>query len=103
MVREIKGLRWDCSTGPDNIPAKFVKLVAERLVFPLTHIINLCLDRNEYPLLWKTARISPIPKVDEPRKNDNYRPISILPVLFKVYEKLALRQITDFLTENAIL
>ena len=55
VLREIKGLRWDCSTGPDNIPANFVKLVAERLVFPLTHI-NSCLDRNEYPLLWKTAR-----------------------------------------------
>lgn len=103
VLREIKGLRWDYSTGPDNIPAKFVKLVAERLVFPLTHIINSCLDRNEYPLLWKIARISPIPKMDEPRTNDDYRLISILPVLFKVYEKLALRQITDFLTENAIL
>lgn len=60
-------------------------------------------DRNEYPLLWKTARISPIPKVDEPRTNDDYRPISILPVLSKVHEKLTIRQITDFLMENAIL
>lgn len=83
VLREIKGLRWDCSTGPDNIPAMFVKLVAERLVFPLTHIINSCLDRNEYPLLWKIARISPIPKVDELRTNDDYRPISILPVLLR--------------------
>ena len=103
VLRAIEGLRSDCSTGPDNIPAKFVKLVAENLASPLTHIINSCLNRNEYPLLWKTARISPIPKVGEPRTNDDYRPISILPVLSKVYEKLALRQITDFLTENAIL
>ena len=53
--------------------------------------------------MWKTARISPIPKVDEPRTNDDYRPIYILPVLSKVYEKLAFRQVTDFLTENVIL
>ena len=103
VLIEKKGLRSDCSTGRHNIPAKFVKLVAEYLASPLMHIINLCLNRNEYPLLWKTARISPIPKVGEPRTNDDYRPISILPVLSKVYEKLALRQITDFLTENAIL
>lgn len=38
-----------------------------------------------------------------PFKNDNYRPISILPILSKVYEKLAICQITDFLMENAIL
>ena len=70
MLGEIKELRSDCSTGPDSIPAKFDKLVAEHLVSPLTHIINSCLDRNEYPLLWKTVRISPIPKVDEPHTND---------------------------------
>ena len=51
------------------------------LISPLTHIFNSCLDRNEYPLLWKTARISPIPKIDEPRTDDYYRPTSILPVL----------------------
>ena len=84
MLGEIKELRSDCSTGPDSIPAKFDKLVAEHLVSPLTHIINSCLDRNEYPLLWKTVRISPIPKVDEPHTNDDYQPISILPVLCKV-------------------
>ena len=63
VLREIKGLRSDCSNGRYNIPAKFVKLVAEYLASPLTHIINSCLNRNEYPLLWKTACISPIPKV----------------------------------------
>ena len=103
VLREMEGLQSDCSTGPDNIPAKFVKLVAEYLASPLTHIINSCLNRNEYLLLWKTARINTIPKVGEPRTNDDYRAISILPVLSKVYEKLALHQITDFLTENAIL
>ena len=103
VLRVIKGLPSNCSTGPSNIPAKFVKLVAEHLASPLSHIINSCLDRNEYPLLWKRARISLISKVDEPRTNNDYRPISILPVLSKVFEKLALRQITGFLTENAIL
>ena len=77
--------------------------MAERLVSPLTHIINSCLDRKEYHLLWKTVRISPIPKVDEPRTNNDYRPTSILPVLSKVYDKLALPQIADFLTDNSIL
>ena len=36
VLLEIKGLRSDCSTGPDNIPTKFIKLVAEHLASPLT-------------------------------------------------------------------
>ena len=59
VLREIKGLQSDCLTGPDNIPAKFVRLVAEHLVSPFMHIINLCFDS-----LWKTAHISSIPKVE---------------------------------------
>ena len=70
--------------------------MAKHLASPLTHIINSCLDRNEYSLLWKTVHISLIPKVDEPQTNDDYRPISILSVLSKAFEKLALRQITVF-------
>ena len=91
VLREIEGLQADCLTGLDNKPAKFVKLEAEYLASPLMHIINSCLNRNEYPLLWKTARISAIPiKVGEPRTNDDYQPLSNLPVLSKVYEKWAL-------------
>ena len=49
------------------------------------------------------ARISPIPKVDNPRENSNFRPISILPVMSKIYEKLVLRQMVTYLSNNAIL
>ena len=49
------------------------------------------------------ARISPIPKVDNPRENNDFRPISILPVMSKIYEKLVLRQMATYLSNNAIL
>ena len=102
VLREIKGLRSDCSTGPDNIPTKFIKLVAEHLASPLTYIISTCVKRKKFPSLWKIARISPIPKVNEAKTNDDYRPVSILPVLSKVYEKLALRQMAQYLTDNSV-
>ncbi len=66
VLNEIKYLRSDCSTGPDNIPCQFIKLVADHLASPVTHIINNCIAKQTFPLLWKTARISPIPKVDDP-------------------------------------
>ena len=40
VLSEIKGLRSDCSTGPDQIPVKYIKLAADWIASPLTHIIN---------------------------------------------------------------
>ena len=40
VIRESKALRSDCSTGPDNIPTKFIKLVPDHLASPLTHILR---------------------------------------------------------------
>ena len=88
-------LRENLSTGPDNIPTKFIKLIAKHLASPLTYIINTCVK-------WKEARISYIPKLNEPKTNDDYRPVSILAVLSKVYEKLALRQMAQYLTDNSV-
>ena len=59
VIRESKALRSDCSTGPDNIPTKFVKLVSDHLASPLTHILNTCISKLDFPTLWKVARISP--------------------------------------------
>ena len=89
VIRESKALRSDCSTGPDNIPTKFVKLVSDHLASPLTHILNTCISKLDFPTLWKVARISPIPKVGEPQANDDFRPIFIWRVLSKVYERLS--------------
>ena len=89
VIRESKVLRSDCSTGPDNIPTKFIKLVSDHLASPLTHILNTCISKLDFPTLWKVARISPIPKVGEPQANDYFRPVFISPVLSKVYERLS--------------
>ena len=40
--------------------------------------------------------------MNEPKTNDDYRPVSILPVLSKVYEKLVLRQMAQYLTDNSV-
>lgn len=93
-----KKLRNDCSCGPDSIPVKFLKMAAEQLTPSLTHILNNCIANLTFPSAWKTARISAIPKVKEIKSNSDLRPISILPVLSKVYERLVLRQMVNFLS-----
>ena len=85
VLNTLKQLRTDCSTGPDQLPARFVKLAAEHLVGPITAIINNCISKLYFPHVWKVARISPTPKVDTPVTVDHLPPVSILSVLWKVF------------------
>ena len=103
VLKEIKLLRLDTSTGPDLIPVKFLKPVSESLANPLTNIINSFIKFMDFPKIWKQARITPIPKVSNPMSNNDYRPISILPVLSKIYEKIVFNQLTDFIESQNLL
>ena len=92
LCLELKKLRSDCSCGPDGIPVKFIKIAADCLASPLTHILNNCISKQVFPSTWKTVRISAIPKNSTVKSNNDLRPISILPVLSKIYERLVLCQ-----------
>ena len=102
VIKIIKSLRNDCSTGYDNIPVSFIKPVAEYIASPLTFIINNCIKTNTFPKQWKIAHISPIPKVKVPITTSDYRPISILPVLSKIFEKVVLHQVNSFIEDRII-
>ena len=91
----IKMIRNDCSTGYDHIPATFIKPVSEFLVSPITFIINNFIKLNQFPAIWKLARISPISKIQLPVELKDYRPVSTLPILTKVYERVVLEQISN--------
>ena len=80
-------------------------MVAESLTSPHTNILNNCISKQVFPRQWKIARISPIPKVNDTKPKNDLRPISILPVLSKVFERLVLKQKADFLSNptNGIL
>ena len=102
VMKAIKNLRSDCSTGYDNIPAKFIKPVADYLVSPLTNIINHCITTSTVPSKWKISRICPVPKVMNPQTLSEYRPISILPILSKVFERVILQQLTEIIEHEMI-
>ena len=80
----------------------FIKPVLEFLVSPLTFVINNCIATNNFPDAWKTAKISPMPKITQPVELKDYRPDSILPVQSKVYEKLVLRQLAVFIERESV-
>ena len=103
VLKEISRLRSDCSTGIDQIPVKFIKLASDCLSGALTFIINSCINTSSFPKTWKTARVSPFPKVDNPVNEKYYYPVSIRPSLSKIFERLVLHQILVFIGKHALL
>ena len=66
------------------------------------YIINNGIDANLFHKAWKINKIAPVPKNDHPRTSDDYRPISVLPVLSKIYERLVCRQFIKFIERNHV-
>lgn len=97
VLDEINNIRLDTSTGPDNIPAKYLKPVAESIAGPLTNVLNSFIAKSLFPNAWKVAKITPVPKTNCSASVSNMRPISILPVLSKVYVRLVHRQVIEYI------
>ena len=77
--------------------------MADHSAVPLIRIINGCITEVYFPELWKIARVLPIPKVDNLTTNDKLRPISILSLLFKVFERLVGWQMSEFANSTSLL
>ena len=89
------------SCGFDNLSTKIIKALKDSLIKPLTLIINQILNTGVFPSQLKIAKVIPIFKKDDNNMFNNYRPISLLLVLFKVVEKVISSQINDcFKTNN---
>ena len=78
------------ATGPDGLPAWFIKLSAPIFAEPIAKLINMSLERSVVPSQWKTSIIKPIPKVPHPSALSDYRPISITSVLSRLTERLVI-------------
>ena len=60
-------------------------------------------NQFQFPQIWKLARISPIPKNYSPSSEEELRLISIFPALSKIFEKVVVKQIVEFIETNNLL
>lgn len=81
----------------------FLKAAAHIISAPVTRLFNMSLQLSEFPIDWKSAIIFPLFKGGSESDLNCYCPISILPCLAKVLEKLIQKQLNDFLDKNCIL
>ena len=89
--------------GVDDISAFFIKLSIEHTADILADIINASFVTKFFPSRWKEAIVKPIPKVANPTQASDYRPISLLPAFSKISEKIAAKQMSEFLKEHKLL
>lgn len=87
VKRIMKNIKTNKATGHDQIPARAAKESAEILCQPFSCLVNFLFERGKVPSSWKLGEIVPVHKKDCPLTKINYRPITILPVLTKVFEK----------------
>lgn len=103
-IKEIVS-KMDPKTSKDmyGLSNKWVKQIVNSIALPLTHTFNLSLLNGEVPTQMKVAKVIPIFKQGDDTLPNNYRPISLLPIMSKLLEKIVANQLTNYLQINNIL
>ena len=89
------------SFGTDNISSYFLKLALPVIENSLAALFNTSIETSQFPDSWKVARATPSFKGDKAEKS-NYRPISVLPVISRLFEKLVFDQLYQHMKENRL-
>ena len=88
------------ATGLDRIPCKlFSSIVGPSLAY----IFKSWIDAEIFPNEWKIANVSPLLKTGSKPELGNYRPISVLPLVSKIFQKYFYRQLYHYLQDNSLL
>ena len=92
----------DSNSSPD-FPTKIIKRCSSLISIHLSNIFNRCIRIGYFPCSFKIAKVTPIFKSKNPLLSSNYRPISLLPVLAKIFEKHIYSNLTKYVEINNIL
>ena len=99
----LMSLKPNKSSGHDGIGPKMMKEAGASVSPSLTRLINLSFLTKKVPQSWKMAQVIPIHKKNSKSDPNNYRPISILPTLSKVAEKIVFKHVFNYFREHSLL
>ena len=94
IEKELSNLNTKKASTFKNITSKVLKASIEGCFEALTKLFNNTILTSDFPDKLKVTDVSPIFKKDDPLKSKNYRPLSVLPVVSKVFERLSHKQIS---------
>ena len=106
-VNEIKTLidilNPNKASGPDGISNKMLKPVAEEVALPLSILFNRSFREGKFADAWKYSNVIPLPKKGDNSEPSNFRPVSLLSQLGKLQERIAFKNIHNYLNENNLI
>ena len=92
-----KGMGWDA------VSPRVIKAVAREISGPLSRLFNCCMREGHYPASFKVARVVPVFKSEDPTQFSNYRPVSVLPILSQVFERVLKSRLVQFFAEKEVI
>jgi len=103
ILNLLQDLENTSSQGPDNLPSAFIKSIAVFIAHPLSEIINHSYQQAIFPDELEVAKVIPIFKSGNKSDPSNYRPISLLNIFAKIYEKTINSRLQKFSTCHSLL
>ena len=85
---QLKNLSKTETCGVENLAFRLLKISATIISKPLGFLLNLSFETGTFPQKWKTATVTLLHKSGDPTNTHNYRPISVLPTLSNVPERV---------------
>lgn len=98
----IKSMKVKNCEGHDRIPQRIIVDGVDHLTAPITNLFSLIYMQNKIPQQWLMAKVNPIFKKGNKNNIENYRPISNLCSISKVFEKVILKRIMQIQNENKV-
>ena len=99
----IFNMRNSAACASDGVCIRMLKTCFPAIGDVILHIINTCISRSDIPHHWKHSIVHPIFKSGNPSDPTNFRPISIVPVIMKVVERVIHQQLYRYLSQNHLL
>ena len=103
IFKMIGSLDSNKAHGHDKISIRMLKLCGRSICKPLKLIFENCLANGYFPEEWKKANVVPIHKKSDKKNIKNYRPVSLLPICGKIFERILYDRIFMFLSENNLI
>ena len=104
VQKATKALKPKRSFGPDKVSSFFMKMAAPVIAKSLmANIYNTSIRSGIFPKDWKIAKVAPVFKSGSKSEMGNYRPISVIPILARIFKRPVYDQLANYLERNKYL
>jgi hypothetical protein len=100
ILRILESLDSQKASGIDEISIRACQAISQHVAAPLSNIFNTAIKEKYFPPNLKSGKVIPLFKKGDPTNTDNYRPITVLPAISKVFERIMYNQLYAYFTKT---